>query len=295
MSSDSHRQHPSTYVVQAQHHQEELTRLHLQDELMTACMGGVLSEQPDPTSLQRVLDIGCGTGGWLIETAKRYPGIQLLIGVDINNHILDYARLQTDASELGSRVEFHQMDALRTLEFPDAYFDLVNQRFAQGYLRTWDWAKLLQEAQRVARPGGIIRLTEAKIDTNSSSPALNRLNRLCIQSLYQAGHYFTPDEDGITARLPELMRQYGVRDIQTRTYMVEQHASTSGGQLYMEDMRLMYRVAVPFMKRWVRLPDDYEELYQQALVEMQSPDFLVTVKLLTVWGRNEAPQESSSE
>ncbi|MBO0790116.1 MAG: methyltransferase domain-containing protein [Ktedonobacteraceae bacterium] len=293
MLSDPRRRPPSTYVVQDQQHPEEPTRLHLQDQLMTACMGGVLSEQPDPTIFQRILDIGCGTGGWLIETAQSYPDIPSLVGVDLNNNVLDYARLQADAVALGSRVEFHQMDVLRILEFPDASFDLVNQRFAQGYLRTWDWPKLLHEAQRVARPGGIVRLTEAEIDTNSRSPALNRLNTQLIQALYQAGHYFTPHEDGVTAHLAKLMHRYGVRDIQTRVDTGAFRAGTPEGQLFREEVRLMYRVAVPFIKRWVRLPDDYEHLYHQALADMQSPDFLVTVTLLTVWGRNEAIEEAS--
>ena len=76
-------EHPSTYFVQDHSNQEELTRLQIQDELITAGMGGVLPEQPDPARLQRVLDVGCGTGGWLIETARTYPTIELLIGVDV--------------------------------------------------------------------------------------------------------------------------------------------------------------------------------------------------------------------
>ncbi len=68
---NSRQEHPSTYVVQDRSNREELARLQLQDDLMTQGMGGVLPEQPDPASLRRVLDVGCGTGGWLIETARR--------------------------------------------------------------------------------------------------------------------------------------------------------------------------------------------------------------------------------
>src|SRR5579883_1503959 len=91
---NSRQEHPSTYVVQDRSNREELARLQLQDDLMTQGMGGVLPEQPDPASLRRVLDVGCGTGGWLIETARSYPTITRLVGVDVNIKLLDFARAQ---------------------------------------------------------------------------------------------------------------------------------------------------------------------------------------------------------
>src|SRR5438874_11756870 len=78
------REHPSTYIVQDRSNQEELERLQLQDHLLTTAMGGVLAEQPDTATFQRVLDVGCGTGGWLIEVAKTHPTIMLAVGVDIS-------------------------------------------------------------------------------------------------------------------------------------------------------------------------------------------------------------------
>src|SRR5689334_19537029 len=61
---------PSTYIVQDRSNREELIRLDEQDRLITSVMGVFLPEQEDPGSFQRVLDVGCGTGGWLINLAK---------------------------------------------------------------------------------------------------------------------------------------------------------------------------------------------------------------------------------
>jgi 2-polyprenyl-3-methyl-5-hydroxy-6-metoxy-1,4-benzoquinol methylase len=62
-SGSNHHEHPSTYFVQDRSSKEELQRLQIQDHLLTTAMGGVLPEQLETIRLQRVLDIGCGTGG----------------------------------------------------------------------------------------------------------------------------------------------------------------------------------------------------------------------------------------
>ncbi len=279
------REHPSTYFVQDRSNEEELTRLQIQDQMITAGMGGVLSEQLDPTIFQRVLDVGCGTGGWLISAAKTYPSMSELVGVDVSSRMLEYARAQAEAERLGDRVQFRTMDALRMLEFPDASFDLVNQRFGASYLRTWDWPKLLHEYQRVTRPGGVIRVTEGKIvECSCSSPALTRLTQLVLDTVYRAGHFFTPDSHGVTSRLASLLHRYGLQHVQTRVHTLEYRAGTTEGHLFYEDMRRVFRTVVPFLQKWSRVPDDYEVIYQQALSEMQQPDFVATWKLLTAWG-----------
>src|SRR5579872_3004974 len=137
------REQPGTYIVQDRESVEELQRLQIQDHMLTIAMGGALPEQADPARFQRVLDVGCGTGGWLIEAAKAYPNMSLLIGMDVNKKMVDYARAQAEAQQVNDRVEFHVMDALRMLEFPASFFDLVNHRAATSWLRTWDWPKLL--------------------------------------------------------------------------------------------------------------------------------------------------------
>src|SRR5436305_5314003 len=105
-------------------------------------MGGVLPEQLDPTLLRRVLDVGCGTGGWLIETAKTYLMIENLVVADISSTILAHARTQAQAQHLDPRGAFRVMDALRMLECSGSSFDLVNQRAGASWLRTWEWTKV---------------------------------------------------------------------------------------------------------------------------------------------------------
>ncbi len=280
-----HREHPNTYMVQDHSNQEEMARLKLQEDLFTLAMGGLLPEQPDPKAFKRVLDVGCGTGGWLIELAKTYPHMTRLIGVDISNTMLKFARAQAEAAGVSDRVEFIMMDALRMLEFPNKYFDLVNQRLGNSYLRSWDWPKLLQEYKRVCDAFGVIRITESDMTGESNSPTLNRLFRLLLAAFSQAGHLFKPDSKGITDELAGLLTRHDIHNVQTRTFSLDQSAGTPGGQLCIENLTHLFRTLKPFIQKWVRLPDNYDQLYQQMLQEINQPDFICTGNALTAWGQ----------
>jgi ubiquinone/menaquinone biosynthesis C-methylase UbiE len=283
ISPEPKPEHPSTYLVQDRTNQDELNRLRIQDHMFTAGMGGVLPEQPDPTAFSRVLDVGCGTGGWLIELAQTTPTCTLLVGVDASLTFVQDARAHAAAARVSDRVEFHVADALRMLEFPTNSFDLVNQRGGMSWLRTWDWAKLLSEYVRVVHRGGVIRITETE-NVESSSPAFNRFGGLLTRALCQAGYNFRPDGVGVSSELAPLLSKHGIQQVQTRTYGLQYRAGTSEWQSFFEDARRFFTTYVPFLRKWIHVPDDYTEMCQQALHEMQQPDFVATWKLVTVWG-----------
>lgn len=293
--TDPRREYPNTYFMKDRSNQDEMTRLAIQDEMLTIGMGGVLPEQPDPTIFQRVLDVGCGTGGWLIETAKSYPTMTRLVGIDANSHVIEYARAKAKAEQVQDRVEFEVMDALLILEFPKDYFDLVNVRFATTFMRTWNWPKLLDEMQRVTRPGGVVRITEYERVT-ASSPALMRLLKLIGDAFYNAGHLFSESKTGdtfsegigVASDLARLLRQYGVQNVQTHRSTQECPIGTPAGLSFAEDMRLGFRTAIPFIRKWGRLPDNYETLYQKMVDAMQQPDYVASWTLMTAWGTKEA-------
>ncbi len=283
-------EHPSTYVVQDRSNQDELIRLHVQDQMLTASQGGVLPEQPDPRQFERVLDVGCGTGGWLIEAARTYPTMKRLVGVDASLTLIEYARAQAAAAQVQDRVEFSVMDALRMLEFPAGFFDLVNQRLGMSWLRTWDWPKLLHEYQRVVRVGGVVRLVESgAIET--TSPALARFADLVLFAMHRAGHLFAPDWTGVTGQLVRLLRQYGFQQVQTH----EAALGSPGWQEYMEDVQHALRTLRLFIEKWTHVPSDYEALCSHVESELRLPDFVATLHVLTAWGtRQPQPDEPAT-
>ncbi len=286
MESKQSKEHPSTYFVQDRTNTEERNRVQLQDTLITKAMGGVLPEQKDQISLRRVIDVGCGTGGWLVEMAKTYPDISLLVGVDVNNNMIQYARDLAQEEQVDDRVEFHVMDTLRMIEFPRRYFDLVNQRLGWSYLRTWDWPNVLNKYQYVTRPGGIIRVTESYIGSTSTSPALMQLNKIVREALYNAGHLFTHTRDGVTNKLPEIFIKHGIKDIQTRTSLVEYLPGTETMAGFRDDIAIFFRTIVPFVRKWGNVPDNYDDIYHQALHQIQQPGSITTWEIVTIWGTN---------
>lgn len=278
-------EHPSTYFVADRSNTDELRRLQVQDELMTASMGGVLPEQPNPTAFRRVLDVGCGTGGWLIALAHALPASELLIGVDVSRTFVEYARAQAVAAGVSNRVEFQCMDALRMLEFPSGWFDLVNHRFGMSWLRTWEWNKLLDEYQRVVCWNGVIRCVEAELAA-ANTPAFTMIRALTHKAFYQAGHLLSQEGGCLAPHLLPLLRRYGLLDVQTHCCHLEYRASTEDGERFCETLRLGLRTVEPFLRKWVRVPDGYSELREQATCELRDPGFVATVPLLTVWGRS---------
>lgn len=284
LPSDSRQERASTYVVQDLSNQEELQRLQLQEHLITTTLGGILPELPASMHFSRVLDVACGTGGWLIELAKAYPTISQLVGVDISKRMIDAGRAVAEAEQLQDRVEFRVMDALRLFALPEDGFDLTNLRFATSFLRPWEWPQALRELQRVTRPGGIIRVTEADLPDQSTSTALLSLFHLLAQAYGHAGKHFRQQANGVSNELAALLEQQGMQNIRTRIYRPEIRAGTVNGQLFFADMKYLFRTNVPFLRKWVRVPDDYEELYQQMLYEMQQPDFVVGNQTITAWG-----------
>ncbi len=273
----------STYFVYNKQQKDELIRLTHQDHIVTKAMGGALAEQADPAAFHRILDVACGPGGWIMEAAQMYPTMSL-VGIDISQRMIEYARSQ--AESVANRVEFHVMDALLyPLAFPDASFDLVNLRLGVSFLRTWDWPNLFSELLRITRPGGIIRVTDSEVITQSNSPSLTRLQEMAVCAFFGAGHLFAQESTGLIAHLKPLFTRYGMRQVQEKAHALKFQARTAEGQAYCEDMWRIYQSICPFLQKWGCYDQNYDAIYQQARHEMQQPDFHVTWNLLTVWGR----------
>ena len=101
---------------------------------------------------KRVLDLGCTVGHNTLPWKQAYPLVELH-GIDVAAPCLRYAHQRAQA--LGLEAHFWQMDATR-LAFPEAHFDLVFSSMFLHEVPRRDIARVLTEAYRVLKPGGVM-------------------------------------------------------------------------------------------------------------------------------------------
>ena len=113
----------------------------------------------------RILDLGCTVGHNSLPWKKVYPKAELH-GIDVAAPCLRYAHQRAQA--LGVEAHFWQMDATR-LAFPDAHFDLVFSSMFLHEVPRREIARVLAEAHRVLKPGGL--MLHMELPPSSAIPA----------------------------------------------------------------------------------------------------------------------------
>lgn len=119
-----------------------------------------LLDQTDLKSGESILEVGCGTGvidRWLAERTDR---MNRIVGVDINQYLLQEARRLARKEGLEGIIEFRDGDAQR-LPVPDASFDLAISVTA---IEEVNANQLLTEMARVVKPGGRVAVISRSID-----------------------------------------------------------------------------------------------------------------------------------
>jgi ubiquinone/menaquinone biosynthesis C-methylase UbiE len=117
----------------------------------------------------RVLEIGCGSGLFSVEVARRVPAGHLGL-FDLQAEMLERARRKIQAAGLGKVVGHTQGDA-RRLALPRGSFDVAFLVAVLGEVP--EPRKCLRTLHRVLRPGGLLSITQHLPD-----PDFSRLSTL---------------------------------------------------------------------------------------------------------------------
>lgn len=156
------------------------------------------------------LDIGCGPGGITGLLSKRVGSTGRVVGLDMNAGFLEHARATAP-----SNVEFLLADAYSS-NLPAGTFDLVHMRFLA--CTSGEPERLLREAKRLARSGGLIALQEADVSTLNCYPPHPSWERLKA-ALFGAFKSVGADVE-LARRLYYIVCQAGLAGVQFRPFTV---------------------------------------------------------------------------
>jgi len=156
------------------------------------------------------LDIGCGPRGITDILSKRVGPKGRVVGLDMNAAFLEHARASAD-----DNTEFLLGDAYSSDLSPDS-FDLVHMRFVASTAGNVE--RLLSEAIRLTRPGGVVALQEpdaSSLNCYPPHPAWDKLKSTLIGAFSGVGADLQ-----LASRLYWVMNQTPLEDVQFRPFII---------------------------------------------------------------------------
>lgn len=190
--------------------EQEQDRQDLLHHVRNLVLNGALLRAPLDNSIQRVLDIGTGTGIWAIDFADSYPSAEV-IGTDLS---------PIQPSWVPPNLRFLVDDAEEPWLFsPSRPFDFIHARDLGGAIA--DWPRLLRQAHEHLKPGGWIELQEFEVTLKSDDDTMRLAPTLCeyLDRLHEASEAFQRPmniAEGHRQRLVEA----GFEDVRDEVYKV---------------------------------------------------------------------------
>jgi ubiquinone/menaquinone biosynthesis C-methylase UbiE len=198
---------------------------------------------------EAVLDAGCGSGGFL-------PIFCELVGQGGSVAALDLAPENVAVVESNIRagvlpVNVHpQVGDVLAPPFPKGVFDRVWCANVAQYLTVSEFARMVAEFRRVAKPGGFITIKEFDSALMQLHPFANdRLARLWAERRKRAASDLIGPWGGTS--IPSLLREAGLTDISAKGWLVERWAPPPDATRALLES---------FLSRWAGLPSQYEAL-----------------------------------
>ncbi|KAF9876887.1 UMTA protein [Colletotrichum karsti] len=123
----------------------------------TLFLGDKLFLAPVPQDVQKVLDVGTGTGIWALDFADEFPSAEVT-GVDIS---------PIQPGWVPPNCKFQIDDVEEPWTWPADHFDFVHIRHLEAAIS--DWPKLYGQALDHLKPGGYIEIKELDVEDHSQS------------------------------------------------------------------------------------------------------------------------------
>ncbi|KAI0400117.1 S-adenosyl-L-methionine-dependent methyltransferase [Xylaria palmicola] len=175
-------------------HDESMDILH---HVSTLMQDGKITMAHIDESVQRVLDVGCGTGIWAIDFADQYPHTEV-IGVDIS---------PSQPQWIPPNLKFEIDDITQPWTYTPNSFDYIHMRWLIGAVP--DWYTLFREVYQTLKPGGIFESKESSCLIQSDDgtvpygSALDQWGRVFTEAGRKFGRTFRPLEDDLQIKAME--------------------------------------------------------------------------------------------
>ncbi|KAF8460538.1 S-adenosyl-L-methionine-dependent methyltransferase [Kalaharituber pfeilii] len=192
-----------------------INRLDLTHKIFLLLLNGALHWAPIGNDPKRILDIGTGTGIWVIDMAEKYPNATV-IGTDV-------LKIQSERLRYPQNASFVIFDAEATWPWLEK-FDFMHTRCLAGALA--DWEKFIAQAFHNLKPGGYIELHEYSTEVFSPDPSISPA--IHAPTIFQWAQLFNqastlsgrPPGNIITPRLKHELAAAGFVDIEERPLML---------------------------------------------------------------------------
>jgi len=198
------RRHMSHVPYMLPKDMQEVNRLDFQHYMLRyALRGNYWAPLQIPT---RILDIGCGTGRWMLEMATTFPRASI-VGLDL----VAPASVDTNIA-FPLTCSFKQMNVMKGLPFVNQSFDYVHQRLLVLALSADSWNFVAQECERVTRWGGWTELVEMDFLFQNRGPEITRVLHWLDQACKQRGI-----DAMVSHRLGHILQTAGFNNITVQT------------------------------------------------------------------------------
>ncbi|KAG0827179.1 hypothetical protein G6F29_003953 [Rhizopus arrhizus] len=169
INREFHNEETSTYwLPKDEDEQQRLTGQHFAfKELFEGNISRSVREALDFEKGISVLDVGCGSGVWIMDMINDYP--------NCTYHGCDIADATNKVLKVNQFTYSHG-NVATGLPYEDSTFDFVHMRFLTLALRKEEWPPAIKELLRVVKPGGMIQLMEFELlSPDDSSSAFYKL------------------------------------------------------------------------------------------------------------------------
>ncbi|KAI1088651.1 S-adenosyl-L-methionine-dependent methyltransferase [Rostrohypoxylon terebratum] len=172
-------------------HDESMDILH---HVSTLMQHGKIYLAPIKDDIQKVLDVGCGTGIWAIDFADLFPNAEV-IGVDISPQQPQW---------VPPNLKFEVDDVTQPWTYEPNSFDYIHMRWLTGSIP--DWNALYGEIFRALKPGGYFEHKESACllvsddNTVREGSAIDQWGKVFTEAGRKFGRTFSVVEDGLQVK-----------------------------------------------------------------------------------------------